>query len=332
MKKWVLFLIVLLGTSGASASPRWIEPDNAHTEGFYSIGKKCPPDKSIGSWQWGIPCEEGEECIVFRWEYVCEKNCNDLNSFPIEKGKEKDFDICSNRKTVKSMLEGYQSQLKECPENFIHDKYGNCRAIDGRYVTLNLTEEQCQGIDRYYWMYGSCVRHDQVDSAISKLSQKECKEYPDLTWDKQKQECSKPGRIDDICLNNFMFSGKDGGYCISCEERDLKIESSPLECNKCKTTYFWDEDDICLPDEEEHSKRAKKGQILLDIDDVYETTISVKNIYRPGYRKKDSKKNKHLRYGYVSCDVNRDVRTSEYYCDLCPNREYVDGKCILKKE
>ena len=32
-----------------------------------------------------------------------------------------------------------------------------------------------------------------------------------------------------------------------------------------------------------------------------------------------------------SCDEPTDVITTKENCDLCPNREYVDGKCILKE-
>ncbi len=223
MKKVFLFLMVLLWMNGASASPLWIGPDDTHTEGFYSIGKECPSDKPVGSWHWGVPCA-GIECIDFRWQYVCEKKCDDLDAFPIEKGKEKGFEICSNRETVRSMLGGYQSQLKECPEYFIHDKDGNCTAIDGRYSFLNLTEERCQELTFYRWMYGYCVKYNQIDWAASKLSRKECEKYDDLTWDEQKQEClikCPEGEIRD-------FSGN----CLSCSSEN-GIHTSFENCAKC---------------------------------------------------------------------------------------------------
>ena len=113
MKKWVLFLMVLIGVNGVEAmlvGPR------------YRSDSRCPKEKPFSDRY------TGGECI----------GCDYLEMMVIERGHEVDFEICSNRETVNA-----KSILKSCPKNApVRDVSGSCWPCSYKRLIL-ATKEEC---------------------------------------------------------------------------------------------------------------------------------------------------------------------------------------------
>lgn len=97
-----------------------------------------------------------------------------------------------------------------------------------------------------------------------------------------------------------------GGYnyeCVSCDSRYLNIPKE--ECDKCVEKRVF-ENGYCF-----FKKSLHKAFPLFDIG--YEITDGGGWVA-----------------SVVGCGAIKPVFTSRSNCEECPNREYVDGKCVLK--
>ena len=110
MKKWVLFLMVLMGAGRVDARPYMPE---------VALDASCPKEKPFGY---------HSDCV----------GCDYLEMMVIERGHEVDFEICSNRETINT-----KSILKSCPKNApVRDVNGSCWPCSYKRLIL-ATKEEC---------------------------------------------------------------------------------------------------------------------------------------------------------------------------------------------
>ena len=108
-------------------------------------------------------------------------------------------------------------------------------------------------------------------------------------------------------MRNFDFH--IGVRCYPCDE--IHFPFSEIQCNKCPELREYKEGK-CVFKKSPNSKYP-----LINLGEEIQTDW-------------------HNRYEYISgfykCSTSKELTTTSENCALCPNREYVDGKCILKKE
>jgi len=116
MKKWVLFLMMLLGAGRVDARPYMPE---------FALDASCPKEKPFGYYG---------DCV----------GCDDYRFLDIKEGHEKDFEICSNRETINEGELPARSILKKCPvEAPMRNHIGSCVSCDYSHF-LWATKEECQ--------------------------------------------------------------------------------------------------------------------------------------------------------------------------------------------
>ena len=102
---------------------------------------------------------------------------------------------------------------------------------------------------------------------------------------------------------------KSHGDCLSCNWKGIDISVTKEMCEKCPNTYKWYQEK-CIP-----IISNDEDIPLIDLEMILPIDESL-----------------HWEFANKKCDASEPITTTKENCDLCPNREYVDGKCILKKE
>ena len=251
MKKTTVLLILLLCVSDGADARRW--------DYKYALDPTCPEEK---------PFKDFEECV----------GCNSYEALDIAIGHEKDFEICSNRKTIKDpVLHRSSSILKTCPpEAPIRNHLGSCIPCDFPYW-LGVDKKECD----------KCPNRISINDPAYETSICDLKECPKDRPLKEKHEC------------------------LSCDLLGMVLSVNQEMCEKCPDTYEWYHE-RCVP----ILANAEFGDNPL-IDLEYSVMLD-----------------ESLFDQYVThdCNVSDPIFTTQKNCSQCPNREYKNGRCVLRQD
>ncbi len=232
---------------------------------------------------------------------------------------------------------GWTADLYSCGYPYgIQTTKSSCDQCPNRYYKENLCilKTNCQK-EEYATLDGKCIPCNENDVEIHDVLETECRKCPQRLYKDHK--------------------------CAKCSKG--KIANSNGGCEPCDTPYV-----IYLLDKDNKSCPNRITQKIRD--DVYISSLKecpknypIKNgfgscvacevlgdlTHSVGVSKEDCKKCGGLYQGNLclpknrplvmklysfslSCDEKEELATTPENCALCPNREYVDSKCVLKKE
>ena len=137
-----------------------------------------------------------------------------------------------------------------------------------------------------------------------------------------KEECQKcPNRVfgtDEVWSNGVCELKecppeaplKDKNECLSCDRTGLVLSVDKEMCQKCSETYAW-----------------YRGKCVPVVDTAFDDSPLIDLEY--AFMMEES----HFeRYVTEDCDVADPILTTRQNCDQCPNREYKNGRCVLKQD
>jgi len=277
MKKWGLFLMVLLGASSARALSLRLKE--------YALNDKCPKEK---------PFSDVGEFSDFSSANVC-VGCDSLYRLAIAKGYEDDFKICSNRKTV----EQYETQfsiLKNCPSDApMREGSGTCRSCSETTLVF-VDKKECdkcpnrQSVKDPEWPYAEgdvcelkecpqdaplrdeheCLpcNSEGLDLSVDKET---CQKCPD-TYEWYQEKCvpikmTREGRplLIDLSQSFSMWSHFIYGS-TSCDTTE-SITTTKKNCEQCSQRVYVDGKCVLKPGYVPPKKPEEK---VLNLEDLFE--------------------------------------------------------------
>ena len=296
-----------------------------------SISKDCPPDKPFHFDAYGYKCGEKPQSVHSE-NYKC-LSCFEEKPIPIKKGHKKDFEICTNRETIKK---GYDwSILKKCPKE----------------RPLKSWDDGCVECDTKKWIFSPKGKEDcDVCGDMRKMSDKD-KEYcilakspdPDrpllvhadyetfLFSCEENEPLSVSKDNCDLCPNRRYY--ETSGYCSllcpeespiatkqGCRSYDEKafILLDPKDCEKFLNYILVD--DVCI----------LKGYSFVRRQNIIRRTKCQSIYFATGVPIEERPSQKEY-LSIFDCMDNDEIEAPKEFCDLCSNREYKDEWCILKE-
>ena len=261
-------------------------------------------------------------------------NCDMLDAIHFETKNKKLFEVCKNREIVDEENGFYSvSYLKNCPASYpLKNKEKGCFVCDGLEDVIVVNKEDCNVCpnrevrteeDEYY------VEGKEIKKYIYHCQLKQCPENAPLRGD---------------------------GDCLSCEEGVWTDDPKEI-CDKCPNRQFIDKGEVVFVGVKDGNRWIKKtahaGCYLKEDKDGYdEPLFSVpleEEVLTP-----PCEEGKNCIIGYITgiariwcsdipqyycehrqrfypCDEKDDIETLPEVCAKCPNRDYVEGKCIFRE-
>lgn len=252
---------------------------------------------------------------------------------------------CPNR-----IMNGEYCILKDCPEGELHFPYmppyfSTCFPCTKNMSWKTTTEEcdRCQGIRKMYGencglttcpadtflnSIGEC--HSCSEDMIPDTTQEQCSKCPDHMYAKEWNKCivcsytGNPG-------NAGTFSENE---CSKCPNRTFKAERCFL--SRCEDGFYRGLSGECYSClDEGHGLTTEYGCKKCPNRDILGNRCLLRCLENEFLGENFSEKHSKLN-GYnghcISCSDTKIILTNLEQCSRCPNREYVDGKCILTKE
>lgn len=275
----------------------------------YQKSEECPADKPFklkDSWQ-------------------C-RGCDTFHSMKIAEGHEVDFEICEERE----IIDGY-SRLKQCPQNFARDIYGNCQFCDEVYFFPVAEESDCGACPNRE--VGDKWQHDSKE--VFRCQLKTCPESVPL---------SAAG--DCFACDAKIFPDNAKEACEKCPDRMFLPKDYTIFQNDEKRWYI--NEDTCIVNPPKYSDQVLvdlSTRMMAEIVQKEKKKIQGDSIVADGTlvllefdKKKEDMGNweedyrRNFKYATYSCENDIDVVTLPEMCTRCPNREFKDGDghCILK--
>ena len=312
---WVVFLGILFFSGNMYSATIWVDLVGN------SLSDNCSADEPF---QAKIQITRNGIKKTAEYNGPC-LSCMTEKSLFIEEGHERDFKICKNRE----IFQGY-SVLKNCPEdkplrNYLKECF-SCGELHDIF-TENSSDCDICGDMRKKKVVGEsgkiyCVLNKSPDSkrplvdddrqgdyklkgcyhdAPVKTNRKNCDLCSNRTWNEKRQVCVLK------CLDDNKVATRNG--CISRNEKYFEFWY-PEECSNFPD-YISLEHGDCI------SKGYFAGGCAALKDEI--DCMRLYGMYGNGYRA-------------YSCTDERRVYTEKIFCDLCPNREFVEDKwCVLKE-
>ena len=267
----------------------------------YQLDGYCPKEKPFSSL-------DNDNCI----------GCDELGSIYVGRYA-KDFEICTNRETINE-----RSRLKECPKDFpLRDYSGGCYSCDDTeaiYMHENNNCSVCSNrmVKDGYCILKTCPRgHNFRDASGSCYTCDDAEIYKPIV--NTKEDCKVCANLEAekndetfICIPKICppyAPIKDGGDCRECSDDNWSFTTiSPEVCAQCSNREWIETQGCRLKESPFPDKPLMNGYpnnvFTHDIPLLAQTT-------------------------FHDCDVT-DVSTIESNCKVCPNRQWKNGKCILK--
>ena len=264
----------------------------------YHLSEKCPADKP------------------FLGSYGGCRGCDELESLMLDDEEDTaNFEVCQNREIVKVNDWGpFRSRLKKCPTSYpVRDLWDNCVSCDNPQQIIIRNEKDCKICSERKtekWMDNdySCYL-TKCSEKYPLYDNKECLACDAPYWThNDKETCEKCPNRQYIPSGITLYTGvnehgdKIVGKTLSGCYLKQKIDGLPLFEIDTKT-------EVVEPNPQKEGKRIYIGSVK----------------FYPHQQ--------HVTQHFWSCDEAPDnIQTLPEVCAKCPNREYMDGKCILKKE
>ena len=302
---------------------RWVEgagcaPDKS--DRIYYTGTMLSPDGREMSLDGGSPPFD-IDCENERWQ-----RCEAI------KTSEQECKKCSftYMKDGFCHMDGWK-KVKDCPEGYIRSVCGfciPCSEVNGD----KLSEKECIKCPYHVFNNGHCnrngspdpnlllVAHENGDNGKVRESYHSCDTEERIST--TKEYCDKcPNRIyvKDFCILKECPVGKVMGLYYECTDCKDILYYRPIinqeECSRCSNLIF------------------KDGQCLYKISQDPERRL-VYTFEDSRWLEKDASEGWRdvWLWNQTNCNEPDAVKTMKEYCGVCPNREYVDGKCILKNK
>ncbi len=244
----------------------------------------------------------------------CE-GCDTFHSMKIAEGHEADFEICEEREIV----DGY-SRLKQCPQNFVRDMYGNCIPCDWIYFVPVTQEADCQVCPNrevgYKWT------HDVQE--VFRCQWKTCPE-------------DRPVLAGGTCFacDADVFSDNPKEACEKCPDRMFLPKGYTIFQNDETRVYAGK--DICIQNVEDGLVDLTRQIVVENIDgrlraigvDDDLSMMLAKSLPEFDESEWQGRYEDKFRYLIHEADTDADVVTLPEICSKWPNREFKDGYCIL---
>ncbi len=205
-------------------------------------------------------------------------------------------------------------KIKACPEGHVRNICGFCIACDVINGDKFFSEEECEKCPYHIFNNGHCNRNGSPDLTQPLIEHRDlgggwvienyytCDEERGISTTKENCDvCPNRIYIEGLCaLKECPYGKLMGQYheCIDCE--DILYNQPDItqeECLKCPNLIY------------------KKGQCLFKVSQIPDGRFIFKD---------------NLMWTWDHCNYLANVETEKEYCDLCANREYIDGKCVLK--
>ncbi|MBP5344112.1 MAG: hypothetical protein J6Y85_03475 [Alphaproteobacteria bacterium] len=275
-------------------------------------------------------------CFLSISSIAQEVDCNSSGIYPISQYPQ--YLKCDNREVVKDNR--YQdkdwSVLRKCPEERPLRTFSGCKACDStfQYTLINDQEnEVCSNREMV-------LDEGFVGDSVSVIKVVCPPEKPLRGRDNECHSCDFAFRVDvwnkdmcSVCPNlqpkiyfdtlvpflGCFATCPDGeiltrmGRCADCNNPYIG-QIDEAECMKCNNRFFFA--GLCL-----FKKSPFETHPIVSFPDEETGRSLIHNF------------SKLLRYkvDFYSCDTDVVIFTVKGLCDLCPNREYKDGWCILKE-
>ena len=229
-------------------------------------------------------------------------------------------------------MDGWK-KINACPEGYIRNACGFCIPCD-EVNGDKLLKEECEKCPYHVFNNGYCNRNGSPDPTLLLVAHEDGdngrvrESYHSCDTDERisttKEHCDKcPNRIyvKDFCILKECPAGKVMGVYYECTSCKTILYYRPItkkeECLKCSNLVF--KDGQCLYKISQDPGR----RLVYTFEDSRWLSTNKEGVTIGGWEDV-------WLWNQTDCNEPDNVKTTKEYCDACPNREYIDGKCILK--
>ncbi len=251
-------------------------------------------------------------------------DCDILGAIHFKTKNKELFEACKNREIVDEEG-GYfsVSYLKNCPASHpLKSKEKGCLSCDGLEDVVVMNKEDCN---------------------VCSNREIRTEEYEDYVDGKKATEYSYHCQLKQ-CPDEAPLRGD--WECLTCDENVWTDDPKEI-CDKCPNRQFIKEGRVVFEGTKDGNKWVKKtahdgcylkeyqyeeSRPLLEVDLKEEIVGGKSSFVWPRYECSDIPQYycEHM-HRFSPCDEKYDIETLPEICAKCPNRDYVEGKCVFRE-